>query len=68
MARCPECDAAFDLEEEDLEEGEFVDCPECGVELEVAGMHPLRLDLVHEDFEEDEFENGDFDDVDDEWD
>jgi len=51
MARCPECDATFGLKEEDLEEGESIDCPECGVVMEVAGIHPLHLDLVHGDMD-----------------
>ena len=70
MARCPECDAHFDLEEEDLEEGEFIDCPECAAELEVTSLAPLRFELAQEGYgEEEDYEDGNFDDdVDDEWD
>ena len=67
MARCSECGATFDLEEEDLEEGEFIDCPECGVELEVTAVDPLRLELVDEEFDKDEYENGDPEDADEDW-
>ena len=56
MPTCPECDAAIDIEEEDLEEGQLVDCPECGAELEVVSTNPVELDLVKDDGEEDEEE------------
>ncbi len=35
MALCPECEAIIDIGDE-LEEGQTLDCPECGVELEVT--------------------------------
>jgi alpha-aminoadipate/glutamate carrier protein LysW len=46
MPTCPECNAAIDIEEEEIEEGQLVDCPECGAELEVVSTNPLELDLV----------------------
>lgn len=49
MATCPECDAAIDIEEEELEEGQTVDCPECGAELEVVGTNPVELDVLRGD-------------------
>ena len=39
---CPECEATIDVAE-DVEEGEILECPECGVELEVVGVDPLEL-------------------------
>ncbi len=36
----------------DVEEGEIVVCPDCGVELEVVSLDPLTLDLAP-DVEED---------------
>jgi len=47
MANCPECDAELELGA-DVEEGEIVVCPDCGVELEVVGLAPIKLDLAPE--------------------
>lgn len=59
-----------DVVEDEVEEGEVVSCPECGVELEVVNTNPLELDLLEEDYEEDEegdtFSTDDDDDDDDE--
>lgn len=49
MPTCPECDAAIDIEEEELEEGQTVDCPECGAELEVVSTNPVELDVLRGD-------------------
>jgi alpha-aminoadipate carrier protein LysW len=58
MPQCPECDAAVDVDEDDVEEGEVVSCPECGVDLEVIGTNPLELNLLEDDEEEEEPEDG----------
>ena len=44
---CLECAAELDLAP-DVELGEIVVCPDCGVELEVIGLEPLLLDLAPE--------------------
>ena len=54
MAYCPECEASIDLEADDLEEGQRMDCPECGAELEVVNTNPLELDVISGGDEEDE--------------
>ena len=54
MAYCPECEAAIDVEDGDLEEGQTLDCPECGVELEVVNTNPLELDVVSDEDDEEE--------------
>ncbi len=65
MASCPECDAALDVEEDEVEEGEVVNCPECGLELEVVHTNPIEVERVEEEPEEgeehdkDEGEEGD---------
>ena len=41
---CIECGA--DLELEDVVVGEIVQCPECGVELEVLSLDPVELGLA----------------------
>lgn len=47
MVECPECAAVLDLAS-DLELGEIVVCPDCGVELEVVGLDPVALALAPE--------------------
>jgi len=50
---CPECDTPIPV---DLEEGETVQCDECGLELEVVSVDPLELapiDIVGYDDEDD---------------
>ncbi len=46
MAVCPECEADVEIDEYDVDKGEVISCPECGVELEVVGLSPLQLDLA----------------------
>jgi alpha-aminoadipate carrier protein LysW len=70
MATCPECDADLDIDESDAEEGDQVDCAECGESFVVTGTDPLELELADEDDEdededEDEEEEDDFGDDDD---
>ena len=54
MAVCPECEAEIEIDEYDVDKGEIISCPECGVDLEVVGLSPLELDLAPAD--EDEWE------------
>jgi alpha-aminoadipate carrier protein LysW len=51
MAECPECGAIID-DDPSLEEGEIIDCEECGLELEVVGVEPLELGLAPEEEED----------------
>ena len=44
---CPECDNPIDVNDE-LDEGETVQCEECGAELEVVSVEPLELAPVEE--------------------
>jgi alpha-aminoadipate carrier protein LysW len=44
---CPECAADLDLAA-DVEQGEIVVCPDCGVELEVVSLDPLAVELAPE--------------------
>jgi alpha-aminoadipate carrier protein LysW len=51
---CPECAAKLDLAP-DIEDGEIVICPECGADLEVVSLDPLKVELaptVEEDWGE----------------
>jgi alpha-aminoadipate/glutamate carrier protein LysW len=56
MPLCPQCDTDLDLDEDELDEGEIVSCPECGMEFEVVTTTPLELNPI-EEYEEDEDED-----------
>jgi alpha-aminoadipate carrier protein LysW len=47
MVECLECAAELELAA-DLEEGEILVCPDCGVELEVMSLDPITLELAPE--------------------
>lgn len=61
MPACPECDAMIDIDEDMVEEGQSVECPECGAELEVVSTDPVELDILSRG-EDDENEDVDIDD------
>lgn len=61
MPACPECDAMIDIEEDLVEEGQSIECPECGAELEVVSTDPVELDILSRG-EDDEDEDADIDD------
>jgi len=42
MNECPVCDAEISLAS-DTVEGELLECPDCGSELEVTGLVPATL-------------------------
>lgn len=54
---CPECDNPLDLDPDDVDEGEIIQCDECGTDLEVVSADPLEIAPV---------ENEGYDDEDDE--
>ena len=54
VAVCPECEADVPIDEFDVDKGEIISCPECGVDLEVLGLSPLELDLAPD--EEDDWQ------------
>jgi lysine biosynthesis protein LysW len=43
--RCPECESDLDLDGYDLDLGESINCPECGVPLLVASLAPVTVKL-----------------------
>ena len=45
---CPECDNPIDLDTEEIEQGETLQCDECGADLEVVSIDPLELAPVDE--------------------
>jgi len=66
MVLCPECENNLDIEEEEVDEGEVISCPECGTDFEVVTTSPLELKAVEEGYEdeeelqEEESEDGDY--------
>src|SRR5258707_4258775 len=68
VLRCPECSAEIDVDEDEVEEGEILSCPECECELEVSQTHPVALNPISDDLdeeEEDEEEDEDEEDAED---
>ena len=64
MIHCPECETSLDVEEDEVDEGEVLSCPECGTDFEVITINPVELKEVeevetYEDDEEEENEDGD---------
>jgi alpha-aminoadipate/glutamate carrier protein LysW len=62
---CPECETSLDVEEDEVDEGEILSCPECGLDFEVITINPVELKAVeeeekYEDDEEEETEDGDY--------
>ena len=64
MIYCAECDTKLDIDEEEIEEGEVVSCPECGTDFEIVTVNPIELKPVeaegYEEEEEEEAEDGDY--------
>ena len=49
----------LDIDEDEVDEGEVVSCPECGTDFEVITTNPIELKPVDEEgYEEDEDEEG----------
>lgn len=64
MISCPKCDAAIDVEEEDLDEGDVLSCDECGASLTVTSVNPVELQS--EDDDDDDDDDYDYDEDEDE--
>jgi len=64
VLRCPECSAEIDVDEDEVEEGEILSCPECECELEVSQTHPVALNPISDDLDEEEDEEEDEDEED----
>lgn len=56
MISCPKCDAAIDVEEEDLDEGDVLSCDECGASLTVTSVNPVELKSENDDDEDDDYD------------
>jgi alpha-aminoadipate carrier protein LysW len=42
------------VDEDEVEEGEILSCPECETELEVSQIHPVALNPITDELEEDD--------------
>jgi alpha-aminoadipate/glutamate carrier protein LysW len=56
VVHCPKCAVEIDVDEDEVEEGEILTCPECDAELEVVQTHPVHLNVISEEDEEEEGE------------
>lgn len=65
MATCPECDAEVEVDEDDVDLGDEVSCPECGQTLVVSNTDPLELDFAPDDDEDEDDEDDDIEEDDD---
>lgn len=43
---CPACGLELEIDEMDIDKGETIGCPECGVDLAVLSISPIELELV----------------------
>ncbi len=51
---CPECDNPLNIDADEVEEGETVQCEECGTDLEIVSNDPLEIAPVEEEGYHDE--------------
>jgi alpha-aminoadipate/glutamate carrier protein LysW len=63
---CPECDTPLDIDPDDVEEGETVQCEECGTDLEIVSTDPLEIAPVEDEGYDDEDDDHRRDDDEDE--
>ena len=45
---CPECESPIPVDPDGIEEGETLQCEECGADLEVVSVDPLELNVIDE--------------------
>ena len=57
MVRCPKCAVEIDVDEDEVEEGEILNCTECESELEVVQTHPVHLNIISDDDDDDDDED-----------
>ena len=62
---CPECESAVSVDVDEAEEGDVFPCEDCGAELEIVSLSPVRVEVVddsgYDDPEETLFPAGDDD-------
>ena len=65
MVNCPLCNANIDVEEDELDAGDELNCEECVALLRVSDTDPLELESADDDDDDDDEDLDDFDDDDD---
>lgn len=58
MVNCPLCDAVIDVDEDELDEGDVLQCDECAATVRVTSTDPLEMES-DEDEDEDDFKEED---------
>jgi alpha-aminoadipate carrier protein LysW len=53
---CPECDNPLDIDVDEVEEGDVIQCDECGTDIEIVSADPLELAPVDSEGYDDEEE------------
>jgi alpha-aminoadipate carrier protein LysW len=43
---CPECESLVEVDPDIAEEGDTIECDECGAELEIVSLEPVKVVLV----------------------
>lgn len=43
---CPECESPVVIDVDEVEEGDIIPCEECGADLEIASLDPIKITLV----------------------
>lgn len=60
---CPECENTLDIDPDEVEEGEVVECDECGTDLEIVSVDPIEVapveDEGYDDEDEEDYRSGD---------
>ena len=51
---CPECDNPIIIDTDEVEEGEVMQCDECGTDLEIVSVDPLEIAPVEDERYDDE--------------
>lgn len=55
---CPECDNPLHIDVDEVEEGEVLQCDECGTDLEIVSADPLEIAPVdNEGYDDEDEEN-----------
>jgi alpha-aminoadipate carrier protein LysW len=49
MTRCPECESDLELDGYEIDVGETMNCPECGIELRVTSSEPVSVELADQE-------------------
>ena len=51
---CPECDNPLEIDVDEAEEGDTLQCDECGTDLEIVSVDPLEIAAVDAEGYDDE--------------